>query len=92
MTITEMLDARPFKYSTDDKKRVQINVVLGFQPDGPPSSPAPEEASQLSTTPTPKRDQRKGNKKVFIKKEAVIKKEPGIKESLKTDKRPISAG
>jgi len=81
MTITEMLDAQPFKYSTDNKKRVQINIVLGFQPDAPPSSPSPEEASQLSITPAPKRDQKKGKKKT------VIKKEP-----LRTDKRPISAG
>jgi hypothetical protein len=28
LTITEILDARPFKFSTDNKKRVQINVVL----------------------------------------------------------------
>jgi hypothetical protein len=54
--ITEMLNTRPFKYSTDNKKRVQINMVLGFQPDAPLSSPAPEEASQLSATPTLKRN------------------------------------
>jgi hypothetical protein len=88
MTITEMLDARPFKFSTDNKKRVQINVVLGFQPDPPPPSPTPEEASQSSIrpTPNPKRNQKKGIKKEGIKKEG-IKKEEKV-----TEKRPISAG
>jgi hypothetical protein len=81
MTIKQMLEVRPFKVASDNKKRQQVTVVLAWQPDPPPSSPAPEEASDTTPTiPATAQDR----KKKRIKKE-VVKKEP-------IEKRPISAG
>jgi hypothetical protein len=71
--------------STDVRKRVPINVVVGFQPDAPPASLTPEEASGASTalTTTPKPAQKRRAKKEVEKKS---------KEESPSKKRPISAG
>jgi hypothetical protein len=60
--------------------------VLGFQPNAPPASPIPEEASGASTplTTTPKPTQKRRIKKEVEKK---VKKEENP-----SGKRPISVG
>jgi hypothetical protein len=80
MTITELLEARPFKVTIDNKKRHQVTVVLGWQPEPPPSSPAPEDLSEATPTALirPNRKKQQG-KMVAVKKEPI-------------EKRPISAG
>jgi hypothetical protein len=80
MSITEMLDDRPFKVASDSKKRLSVAALLAWQPEPPQASPAPEDAS-LAATLTPKRDRKKGTSQQVIKKEDAI-----------TEKRPISAG
>ena len=81
--ITKILDARPFKCSTDSMKRVQINIFLGFRSDVPPPSPTFQAAFQQSRPPTLilKRDQKK-----LIKEEKVVVKKRRL--SRKNGRRP----
>lgn len=83
MTIAQMIDERPFKVATDNKKRLSVTASLAWQPEPPQASPAPEGASPVSipATPTPKRDRKKGISQQVIKKEQNV-----------AGKRPISAG
>jgi hypothetical protein len=83
-SIEQILDQRLFKVASDNKKRLSVTALLAWQPELPQASPAPEDASEVSTlaSPTPK--------KKAIKK--AIKKEITKKEDKVAEKRPISAG
>jgi hypothetical protein len=66
MTISEILEARPFRVAINNKKRQQITVVLAWQPDPPPSSPPPKES--ILTTTAPAKKQAKGTIKKELKR------------------------
>jgi hypothetical protein len=99
MTITEMLDLRHVKWTSDNKKRITVTMILAWQPSDTLSEQ--EEALSLPITPIPKKPKEGGRGEGRKEggrgqgergqggggqsgpKEVVIKKEP---------KRPISAG
>jgi hypothetical protein len=89
MTITEMLDLRHVKWTSDNKKRITVTMILAWQPSDTLSEQ--EEVLSLLTTPIPKKPKeggrgggrKEGGRGQGGPKEVVIKKEL---------KRPILAG